>query len=145
MNKKIKKLVQNLSEKYNSSNPFELCRSRNIVIFYSDLGNVKGIFQNADGVEIIHLNNRLNYHEQLYTCAHELGHAMLHSTENTIYLEQNTFYNKNKYENEANLFAVELLLNKLEIDKTLDTVITLEKLSAISGIPIDYLRLKFNY
>lgn len=144
MKKKIKNKVKSLKEKHGTTNPFELCNYLNISILYNDLGNIKGIYQNADKVPIIHLNSNLSYHDQLYTCAHELGHAIFHSSLNTVFLEKKTFFLKNKYENEANFFAVELLLNNIALDFSLDSTITLERISQISGIPLNYLELFFN-
>jgi Zn-dependent peptidase ImmA (M78 family) len=58
---------------------------------------------------MIHINRDLPVEEQKFTCAHELGHMLLHSDSNTPFLRVNTLYSIGKFENEANRFAVDLL------------------------------------
>lgn len=144
MKKLIKEKVDKLEKKHNTTNPLELCSCLGIFVFKTDLGKVKGFLQIEDGVKMIHLNSNLNYREQLYTCAHEIGHALLHKHLNTIFLENKTFISTNRLENEANLFAVELLLRNVSLDVGIDDQITYKYLSQISGIPLDYLLLKYN-
>ena len=43
---------------------------------------------------------------QLFTCAHELGHAVMHPKANTPFLREHTLFSVNKLEIEANRFAV---------------------------------------
>lgn len=48
--------------------------------------------------------------EQCFACAHELGHALLHPDANTPFLTKYTYLSVDKYEIEANKFALELLV-----------------------------------
>ena len=47
---------------------------------------------------------------QSFTCAHELGHAILHPNASTPFLRSNTLLSVDKLEQEANLFATILLI-----------------------------------
>ena len=49
---------------------------------------------------------------QRTVCAHELGHAVLHTHANTPFLRKNTFFSVDKLEIEANTFAALLLIDK---------------------------------
>lgn len=82
-----------------------------IKIAYSKLGNINGYFIKVPKNKFIVLNEDLNCVKQKFVCAHELGHALLHSELNTLFLQRNTLNIKGKYENQANEFAAELLID----------------------------------
>ncbi len=52
----------------------------------------------------------MNDIELKYTCAHELGHALLHPNTSTPFLQSKTLLSVDKLEIEANTFAVHLLI-----------------------------------
>ena len=58
----------------------------------------------------IHINQNLNKCDAKFTCAHELGHAILHPNASTPFLRSKTFLSVDKLEIEANTFAVDLLI-----------------------------------
>ena len=101
----IKDIVNETIEKYGTNNPFELCDLLKIKIAYSKLGNINGYFIKVPKNKFIVLNEDLNCVKQKFVCAHELGHALLHSELNTLFLQRNTLNIKGKYENQANEFA----------------------------------------
>lgn len=55
------------------------------------------------------INNALEREDQYVTCAHELGHFILHQGLNGIFLST-TLMLPNKYEIQADKFALHLLL-----------------------------------
>lgn len=107
----IKKKIAHLKLKYETNNPFELAKSLGILVLYEDLGNINGYYNKQIRMKQIHINCNLNKHEMQFTCAHELGHALLHQNENTHFLRNNTLFSIDKLEIEANKFAMELLLS----------------------------------
>lgn len=139
---RIKKMVQELIKKYNTKNPYELCDYLNIKIMYEDLGSIHGFYQCAPKNKIIHLNSSLNENDMLFTCAHELGHALLHNNLNILFLEKYTNNIKGKYEIQADTFAAELIIcDSILLDYencSIDTIANNE------GIDIKYLNYKFN-
>ena len=48
-------------------------------------------------------------------CAHELGHVILHPCVNTVYLDVCTYAVTEKFENEANMLAAELLITDEDV------------------------------
>lgn len=142
---RIKNIANNLAEKYDTRNPYELCDFLNIPILYNNLGNIKGLFQNVEGSPVIHLNCSLSYEEVKPVLAHELGHALLHKELNVCFLNNYTFCITDKYENEANKFAAHLLIE----DKDLDIFssgyeyVTIEQLSMHFRIPEELIEYKF--
>ena len=73
-------------------------------------GSVRGFYQYFQRNNIIYIDESLPTHEQIFVCAHELGHMFLHKKSNTIFMDTYTNFNTSKYENEANKFAMELLI-----------------------------------
>lgn len=106
----IKRTVEKLMRKYNTNDPFKLAESLNIIVNYDDLGNTWGYFITYKRIKIIHINNNLEEWLQRYTCAHELGHSILHKGVPTPFLKKHTLFSIDKIERQANTFAVELLL-----------------------------------
>lgn len=86
----VKKKVGQLIQKYGTSNPFELANFMDIAVMFEPLGDSLGYFSRFNRTSIIHINESLPYEKQLSTCAHELGHVVLHPNVNTAFL-------KNKY------------------------------------------------
>lgn len=115
MNWIIERLQKEI-ERAKSNNPFEIAKSRKIIIRYFPLGYTLGFYMKSSRQKVITLNSNNNEYLMKFVCAHELGHAILHPNENTPFLHKNTLYSRDKIEREANEFAVHLLLfnNKLE-------------------------------
>lgn len=106
----IPRRVKNLVNKWGTANPFSLCKYLGILIIYKDLGEIKGYSMKRLGKKLICINENLNEVDKLFTCAHEMGHLLCHNFEDLKFLKENTnLVNISSYENEANLFAKELL------------------------------------
>ena len=112
----IKRKVAYLKRKYGTSNPFDIASAMGTLIFFEDLGTVNGYYNKPFRIKQIHINQNLPRHMQTFTCAHELGHSILHPNANTPFLRSNTFLLVDKMEIESNKFALELLID----DETLE-------------------------
>lgn len=143
----IKDIVNGLVETYKTNNPFELCDNLNIMIMRSNLGQeIKGFFQKTpNGYEILHLNSELTPEEEKYICAHELGHAILHTDLSMKFFIENSLQVKNKYEIQADKFAAELLLYNINSDYTFIDGMTITQLSAYYGVPESLIKLKMRW
>ena len=106
----ILRLVDSLVRKYNTRNPFEIINNLNVIVIFYPLKGVKGFYQYFQRNNIIYIDNDLSESEQKVVCAHELGHMFLHKKCNAIFMDTRTHFVTNKYENEANTFAAELLI-----------------------------------
>lgn len=142
----IKNIVNDLVTEFKTRNPFELCDCLNIPILYEPLGNIKGFFQNILNTPIIHLNSNLNEHEVNCVLSHELGHAVLHKDLNVCFLKHYTFSITDKYENEANKFTAELLIEDSSLIDILEinNLITCEDLSKYFSVPNEFVSYKFS-
>lgn len=138
----IKKSVSIIKRKAKTDDVFELVDYFNINVIETDLGSsTLGMYRYIKRNKFIFLNNDLEHYQKKFVLAHELGHAILHSDLNCFFLEKKTLYLKNKFEIEANKFAVELLVSDDDL-KELEGY-TIEQMSAILNIPSDLLKYKF--
>ena len=137
----IKKLIDNLEKKYKTRNPYELAASMNVLVIFENLGSINGYYNKQLRQKQIHINCNLPGHLQLLTCAHELGHSILHQNANTPFLKSFTYLPVDKMEIEANKFAIELLLSD---DMILDFQdYTLEQIARFTGYCKVLIELKF--
>lgn len=106
----IRLKVLDLIIKYGTKNPFKLAKKLNIEILIEDLGEVRGLFKKILKKKFIFINSKLNEFDRMLVCAHELGHAILHSSTNYQFLIDNTsLLKRSRLEDEANLFASYLI------------------------------------
>lgn len=107
----IKRITNRLRSKYNTNNPFEIALAMGMKVSYEELGTINGYYNKQLRMKQIHINCNLSEHMKKITCAHELGHAIMHPNANTPFLRSNTFFSIDKMEIEANTFAIELLVS----------------------------------
>lgn len=105
----IKQRVNRLCRKHGTRDPFELAERMNILVVREPLGSINGYYNQCYRQKFIHINEELEEYRQKFTCAHELGHAVLHPKANTPFLRDNTLFSVSRLEREANCFAAELL------------------------------------
>ncbi len=110
--------VTNLMNRYGTRDPFELCTCLHIRISYKNLGtDVKAYFFCQSRIKNIVLSADESEEMLRILCAHELGHAILHSeiAKRHGFPETGLFNCASVTENEANLFAAELLIDDTEL------------------------------
>lgn len=106
----IRNVVSAVIHKYDSRNPFEIVEAKGAIVIFAPLIDVRGFYQYFQRNSIIYIDENLDYAEKNFVCAHELGHIMLHKKSNAVYMDTKAFFNSNKLEKEANIFATELLI-----------------------------------
>lgn len=116
--KEIKKLAQDLRENYNTRSPFKIAEKFGIRVHVSQsmpLDNKAYTIRTENYPTTIIINGRYDENGQIALCAHELGHALLHTDGiNTFAVtDKNAFIN---VEYEANLFAVSLLFDERDFN-----------------------------
>ena len=141
---KIKKIVNHLAMRHGTRDPFRLAKDLGISILYCTLGNTLGYTVTYKRIPVIVLNEGLDERLMSFVCAHELGHAVMHKNVNTPWLKRHTFFSIDRYEREANTFAVELLFSDELVSEHYD--VTLNNLAISLGIPSGMEELKrFNF
>lgn len=136
----IKEKVSQLVRKYQTRDPFEMIKGMNIILVHYPLEGVHGFYQYFQRNNIIYLDERLSESEQRFVLAHELGHMFLHKSTNAIFMDTRTQFVTDKFEKEANTFAVELLVPDTEIIENPD--LTIGQLARITGYSEELLKCK---
>ena len=136
----IKRRVSQLVRKYQTRDPFEMIKGMNVILVHYPLEGVRGFYQYFQRNNIIYLDERLSETERRFVLAHELGHMFLHKRANAIFMDTRTQFNTNKFEKEANTFAVELLVPDTEITENPD--LTIGQLARMTGYSEELLKCK---
>ncbi|MGM9571244.1 MAG: ImmA/IrrE family metallo-endopeptidase [bacterium] len=108
----IESIVEKIKNNYRTNNPFEIADLLDIILIECKLGpELRGTYHYYKRQKIIYINEDYEEASKRITCAHELGHGILHPRENTMFLRSKTFFNGGRLEIEADEFAALLLLN----------------------------------
>lgn len=115
---RIKALAVGLAVHYGTRDPYELCENMGIAVLSADLPpNISGFFTSLRGMRVILLNSGIEEEpRRRVVCAHELGHAVLHEGQNSLFMRENTGFVIARYEKEADLFAGYLLLDDATVN-----------------------------
>lgn len=127
----IKARVDKLVRKYKTRDPFEMIKGMNIILVLYPLEGVRGFYQYFQRNNIIYIDESLSEHDKMFVLAHEIGHMILHKKSNAIFMDSRTQFRTSKYENEANKFAMELLISDESLSEYLNC--SIEQLSQIYG------------
>lgn len=107
----VDKQIEKLVRTFQTRDPFQLAKEIGVKVVEEDLGDIYGYYSRSRRIQFIHINDRFEEPQRRITCAHELGHCVLHPSENTPFLSKTTIVSELKIEKEANYFATNLLVN----------------------------------
>lgn len=130
----LKALAETLCRKSDTRNPFDLAASLGIIVLHEPLGEIQGYYNRVFRQQFIHINQELPGEAAIFTCAHELAHAILHPALNTPFLRKNTLYSVDKLETQANRLALEILYSDEELQDFLFHSIS--DAASYMGVPI---------
>lgn len=102
-------------------NPFEILKTNNVIITFSDFDKLEGLLlfdKQKESIVSINLNRPIT--RQRFTAAHELGHIMLHTEVKGENFLCPIFGQKSPVEREADDFASYLLMPNDELNKLVD-------------------------
>ncbi|WP_040195829.1 ImmA/IrrE family metallo-endopeptidase [Candidatus Soleaferrea massiliensis] len=140
----VEQMAQQLKDIYHTKEPRELCECLDILVLPSELPEqVRGFYTNIQNRRIIYLNKRLSALEQRVVCAHELGHALLHTDMNAVFNARCTLFCAARYEHEADLFSAFLLVDPDEYAPELFEDFTAEQIAGQLQLPAELIRLRF--
>ncbi|NOW92371.1 Zn-dependent peptidase ImmA (M78 family) [Clostridium beijerinckii] len=141
----IRKIINKLKKKYNTSSPYELAECLDITVIIQPLGSVWGMYKYIRKNKVIFINSILSEIERRFVLAHEIGHAVLHPKSSCFFINENNYISKIKSEYEANVFAAEFLIDDLAVDQLELDGFSLEQLARSYYVPVEIIKLKFNY
>lgn len=110
--------VEKLIKKYDTRDPYELCKYLGIKIHFYDMEKkLKGFFFYQSRQKNIVIDSNVNEVLERILVAHELGHAVLHAQIAMMkgFQEMEVLDGSSLEEDEANFFAAELLLEDDEV------------------------------
>ena len=115
MYERIIRMANRTAERFGTRDPEEICRRLGIVVVHTDLPKmVSGFYMENGGRQAVVISDVLEPPYSDVCVAHELGHALLHKGINTVFISENTNLVVGKYEREADLFAVSLLMDETD-------------------------------
>ena len=120
--------------RYDTNNPFQIARERNIRILHQPLKTTLGFYVRYRRIQNIILNDALPEGMQRFVCAHELGHSILHADLNVPKLTSYTLFSRDT-------FAVELLLPDDLLREYPEC--SIQQLANSVGVPIQFAELKY--
>lgn len=134
---RFKSAADALVERFHTADPFALCGFLDVELLELPLpAGIRGFYASPLGVPIVYLNSGLSDpKERVAVCAHELGHALLHTGYNSFFLKQSTDFVTARYEREADLFAGFLLLDRQTLADCRANGWTVEQVSRYTALP----------
>lgn len=135
-----KELIQYLHNKFGTLDPYELADAMNIYVFHADMGTTRGLCYTARRIKQIYLNYGMPKHIERFVLAHEIGHLMMHPNYNTPFLHS-TFFSVDKFEMEANKFAVDLIISDEDLEAMYEY--STDSLATHYGLPREIIELRF--
>ena len=111
-------LPAELIARFSTRDPFRLASFLNIHVKYIETRRQKGFCAMVLDEPFIFINRNMSEQMQRMTCAHELGHILLHRDvleKDRFLLEYELFNIRNETEYEANVFAAGLLIDEKEL------------------------------
>lgn len=106
-----RRTARSLVRRYDTHDPFRIAKARGFLVIRTPLQGIRGFYQYVRRCGILYIDSGLGEREAQFVCAHELGHALLHRGMNRIFMDTHTHFVVNRYEREADRFAVELLFD----------------------------------
>lgn len=140
----IKKRADKLARFYRTRNPFEIIQGMNVILVTYPLEGVRGFYQYFQRNNIIYLDERLSEHDRKFVLAHEMGHMLLHKKSNAIFMDSRTHFSTSKYESEADLFAINLLISDEEISEYKMNSFSSDQIARITGYHKKLIELRLN-
>lgn len=138
----IKREVSYLKRYYKTNNPFDVIKSKNILLLYEELGCIRGYYNMVLQQKQIHINCNITDSQKKFTASHELGHAILHPKSCTPFLLENTYQSIDKMEIQANKFAVEFLIDDKDLLEARECGYTIEQIARLWGYQKELIELR---
>lgn len=107
----IDQKIGQLIDQYGVRDPYCLANYLDVIIVEENLKDIYGYYSKMNRIKLIHLNSSMDENFKRFTCAHELGHSILHPNENTPMLSKASIVSELKIEKEANYFATHLIVD----------------------------------
>ncbi len=118
MDDRILRIPERLIKKYGTNDPFRIAGMLGYKIMFLNMKKQKGFCKILLNNYFIFINENMSRQMQRMTCAHELGHLLLHKDvlKQELFLAEMELFNiTDRRELEANQFAASLLISDEEL------------------------------
>ena len=145
----ISRSAEDIKKDFPDCDPFEMVKAMGNLLLFQAMGKAKsackGFFMMQDGQPSITINSDLPKMIQKIICAHELGHAVLHSQKIGMeaFHDVALFDTASLAEYEANVFAAELLLKDEDVLDLLNDDTSFFGVASTLRVPPELLDFKF--
>lgn len=141
---RIYSAARKLKKKYATADPFELCECVGLNVRFADIGSLKGMYKYIKGNYFVLINDSLDARSKALVCCHELCHHLLHKDiAKNIGLYDTMLYDMDgRTENEANMFAAEIMIEDSDITNYACEGRTAADIAAILGTDINLVLIK---
>lgn len=130
---KIASLARTIEREHGTVNPFDICLLLGIVVQFHPLVELRGYYKQEGGRHFIVIADDLSPLAQLFVCAHELGHFLLHQRLNRVFMDSKTYVVPGRFENEADRFAAQLLWGMPPMERE---PVTVWEMAEILNVPV---------
>lgn len=104
-----KRIADSLVRKFRTRDPFRIASALGYVVVRAPMQGIRGFYQYVKRCYVIYIDSALNDPDARFVCAHEIGHSLMHRGLNRLFMDSHTYFPTNRYEIDANHFAVDLL------------------------------------
>lgn len=110
-----KSLANKIAKQHSTRDPFRVAEDLGFIVIRTPLIGSRGLHQKVKRRTIIYINSDLDEQQQRIVCAHELGHHYMHRGMNRLFMDSGTCMVTNKFENEANRFALDFIYEDMDL------------------------------
>lgn len=141
---RIYTVARDIKAKYDTSDPFELCRCMGVHVRYGDLGSLKGLYKYIKKNYFILISDALDEQPARIICCHELCHHILHRdiARNQGIWDGMLYDMSAGVEQEANILCAELLIDDCDMSDEAIGGRTPSEVAAILGADESLVMLK---
>ncbi len=146
MDKKTPSPAAHLIAEYQTRDPFQLARALGFSVKYIDTRKQKGFCKILLNNGFIFISQNMSPQMQKMTCAHELGHLLLHRdalTRRDYLMEMEIFDITDQRELEANQFAADLLIDEKELLEKMNEGYDVLQIASILDVNVNLLMVKY--
>ena len=146
MDERIFRIPERLIERHDTRDPFQLARLLGYYVKFINTKKQKGFCKIYLNNYFIFINSNMSLQMQRMTCAHELGHLLLHKdalTSRDFFAEMEIFNITDQRELEANQFAAGLLIDDEELLSLLKEGYDVVHIASMLDVNINLLMIKF--
>lgn len=143
----ILKKAKYIKEHYNADDPFVLAKELGANVLFENLGSsptaIKGFYAVSKGIKGIMINSNLSDKGKRIICYHEIGHHVCTSGAPFNAFQDFRAFENSVAENEANLFAAEIMIDDNDVLSRLNEDYTIYTMAMELCVPVEMLAMKF--